>query len=74
MNTVDPGSNNEWTAAVLAEATTSGRFRPVLVLSWADGSTARDAVVPLEGEYDSRLAAEEGGKDALAAMSLQRGR
>ncbi|SEL13678.1 hypothetical protein SAMN05216359_105332 [Roseateles sp. YR242] len=52
----------------MAEATPSGRFRPVLVMSRVDGAEVSDVAVPLEGEYDDRLAAEEAGKDALAAM------
>lgn len=61
---------DSWSAAVLAEPTGSGKFRPVLVVTRRRGAELSDVVVPLYGEYPSRLAAEEAGKDALAAMSL----
>lgn len=60
----------EWSAAVLAEPTPSGHFRPVLVVTRRRGDEVSDVAIPLDGEYDSRLAAEEAGKDALAAMVL----
>lgn len=61
--------NDGWSAAVIAEPVGDGKFRPVLVLSRADGVEVEDLTIPLEGEFDSRLGAEECGKDAIAAMA-----
>ncbi|OWQ87859.1 hypothetical protein CDN98_06750 [Roseateles terrae] len=58
-----------WSAAVLAEPIGAGKFRPVLVVTRRRGDEVSDVAIPLDGEYDSRLAAEEAGKDALAAMA-----
>ncbi|WP_343633554.1 hypothetical protein [Roseateles sp.] len=59
-----------WTATVIAETTLNGKFRPVLVLTWTDEGVERDVTIPLPGEYDSRMGAEEAGKDAIAEMTL----
>ncbi len=59
-----------WSAAVLAEPIGEGKFRPVLVVTRCRGDEVSDVAIPLDGEYDSRLAAEEAGKDTLAAMAL----
>lgn len=58
----------QWEATILAEPASPGKFRPVLVVTRRQGAEVSDVAIPLDGEYDSRLAAEEAGKDALAAM------
>lgn len=58
-----------WSAAVLAEPVAGGKFRPVLVVTRRQGAEVSDVAIPLDGEYSSRMAAEEAGKDALAAMT-----
>lgn len=58
-----------WEAMIIAEPASPGKFRPVLVMTRRQGAEATDVAIPLDGEYDSRLAAEEAGKDALAAMA-----
>lgn len=64
-------SEPAWSATVLAEPVRGGRYRAVLVVTLREGGEVSDVVIPLQGTYHSRLAAEEGGKDLLASMVLE---